>query len=139
MNETSGAKAQVQLRRGADARAGPDRMRLLRAIRDLGSISAAAKAEGLSYKGAWDAVQALNNLFAQPLVSAQPGGARGGTAQVTAAGVAVLAAYASVEGDLATVDPGPAALMPDGVSGLAGPDGGGGPVPLDDAPVTSAA
>ena len=101
MSEVPGASAQLQLRRGTVARAGPDRMRLLRAIRDLGSISAAAKAEGLSYKGAWDAVQALNNLFAQPLVAAQPGGAGGGAAKVTTAGLAVLTAYETVEHDLA--------------------------------------
>lgn len=100
MNDAPGASIQLHVRRGSSARAGPDRMRLLRAIRDLGSISAAAKAEGLSYKGAWDSVQALNNLFAQPLVTAQPGGASGGTAVVTQAGLAVLAAYQTVEAEL---------------------------------------
>ena len=94
-------KALLQLSRGGGARAGPDRIRLLRTIGDLGSITAAAKAEGLSYKGAWDAVQALNNLFEQPLVVAHTGGARGGAAKVTPAGEAVLAAYAVVEGELA--------------------------------------
>jgi molybdate transport system regulatory protein len=75
-------------------------MRLLSAIRDLGSITAAAKAEGLSYKGAWDAVQALNNLFERPLVVAQTGGARGGAASVTPAGEAVLVAYAALAAEL---------------------------------------
>ncbi|HEY2662275.1 MAG TPA: TOBE domain-containing protein [Caulobacteraceae bacterium] len=93
-------RALLQLSRGSFARAGPDRIRLLRSIHELGSITAAAKAENLSYKGAWDAVQALNNLFEQPLVTAQPGGARGGAAAVTAAGEAVLAAYAMVESEL---------------------------------------
>ena len=45
----------------------------------------AARACGLSYKGAWDAVQALNNLFERPLVEAQTGGRQGGAAAVTAA------------------------------------------------------
>ncbi len=94
-------RALLQLHRGASARAGPDRIRLLRSIQAHGSITAAAKAEGLSYKGAWDGVQALNNLFEQPLIVAQTGGARGGAAQVTPAGQAVLAAYAMVEGELA--------------------------------------
>lgn len=95
--------ALLQLRRGAAARAGPDRIRLLRAIQTLGSITAAAKAEGLSYKGAWDAVQALNNLFEQPLVLAQTGGRLGGAAMVTPAGEAVLAAFEAVEAELARV------------------------------------
>ena len=51
-------KALLQLRKGADSRIGADRIRLLEVIGELGSISAAAKALDLSYKGAWDAVQA---------------------------------------------------------------------------------
>ena len=59
-------------------------MRLLEMIRSAGSISAAAKALGYSYKGAWDAVQALNNLFEQPLVTTRAGGAHGGPHRATA-------------------------------------------------------
>ena len=95
--------ALLQSRRNPAARAGPERIALLQAIRDLGSISAAAKAVGLSYKGAWDAVQALNNLFERPLVVSQPGGRLGGAAVVTEAGEAVLAAFARVESALADV------------------------------------
>jgi len=90
-------QAFLQLRKGSLARVGPDRIRLLAAIQAHGSITAAAKDMGLSYKGAWDAVQALNNLFAKPLVTAQTGGRQGGAAQVTPAGQAVLGAYAKVE------------------------------------------
>ena len=49
-------------------------MALVEAIAELGSISAAARRVGLSYRAAWDAVQALNNLFEQPLVTAAAGG-----------------------------------------------------------------
>jgi molybdate transport system regulatory protein len=100
MDPDLGAKALLQLRKGASFKAGPDRIRLLESIRRTGSITAAAKAEGLSYKGAWDAVQALNNLFEKPLVAAQPGGRGGGEAKVTAAGEAVLVAYRTVENEL---------------------------------------
>jgi molybdate transport system regulatory protein len=96
-------KALLQLRGGSDARVGPERIRLLEAIARLGSISAAAKAAGLSYKGAWDAVQALNNLSGRPLVLAQPGGRSGGAAQVTAAGQALIAAFGRLERELAAV------------------------------------
>jgi len=93
--------ALLTLRRGAGARAGAERMALLAAIREHGSISAAAKIVGLSYKAAWDAVQALNNLFDRPLVSASPGGKEGGATVVTPAGEAVIEAFAQVEAELA--------------------------------------
>lgn len=97
---TDGAKAILQLTR-ASGNAGPQRLALLAAIGTHGSIAAAAKETGISYKSAWDAVQALNNLFERPLVEAQPGGRAGGTARVTAAGETVLTAYRAIESALA--------------------------------------
>jgi molybdate transport system regulatory protein len=75
-------------------------MALVEAIGELGSISAAAKQVGLSYKGAWDAVQALNNLFDGPLVEAAPGGKAGGTASVTPRGRAVIQAFRRVQAEM---------------------------------------
>lgn len=89
--------ASLILKRGGLARVGLERITLLEAIARLGSISAAAKEAGLSYKGAWDGVQALNNLFDAPLVSAAPGGRSGGAAQVTARGQAVIRAFRTAE------------------------------------------
>jgi molybdate transport system regulatory protein len=103
MDSPLALNALLQLRKGSASRVGPDRMRLLQSIRVHGSITAAAKDVGLSYKGAWDAVQALNNLFDQPLVLAQTGGRQGGAAQVTPAGDAVLSAYAKVEAGLSQI------------------------------------
>ena len=74
----------------ARGRVGGDRVALLAAIGDTGSISAAARVVGLSYKAAWDAVQAMNNLFERPLIEAAPGGRDGGGARVTAAGRLVI-------------------------------------------------
>jgi molybdate transport system regulatory protein len=91
--------ATLMLRRGG-SRVGAERIALLEAVAELGSISAAAKRVGLSYKGAWDAVQALNNLFDQPVISAQAGGARGGTAAVTPRGQALIGAFHRVEAEL---------------------------------------
>jgi molybdate transport system regulatory protein len=96
-------KALLQLKRGSASGVGPDRMRLLEMIDQKGSISAAAKAAGLSYKGAWDAVQALNNLFEQPLVVARSGGRSGGAASVSPAGLALIAAYRKVEAELSEI------------------------------------
>ena len=89
------------LLRRARGRVGADRIAMLRAVRDTGSISGAARACGLSYKSAWDAVQVLNNLFDRPLVLAAPGGRDGGVTSVTPAGDAVIAAFAAVEAELA--------------------------------------
>ena len=100
MPSDTALRALLQLRKGSDSRVGSDRIRLLEVIGERGSISAAAKVLGLSYKGAWDAVQALNNLFERPLVAAQPGGRTGGAAVVTPAGEAVILAFRKVEADL---------------------------------------
>ena len=57
---------------------GDTRIRLLEAIDKHGSISQAAKAVPLSYKAAWDAIDAMNNLADQPLVVRSTGGKNGG-------------------------------------------------------------
>ena len=100
MSADGSLDAALFLRRGA-SRVGAERIALLEAVAELGSISAAAKRLGLSYKGAWDGVQALNNLFDAPLIAAQPGGRSGGAAQVTDRGLAVIAAFHKVETELA--------------------------------------
>ena len=84
-------------------RVGEDRFRLLEAIDQHGSISAAAKAVGLSYRGAWDAVNALNNLFPQSLVLARPGGKHGGGAEVTAEGKRAIATHRLLSEKLSNV------------------------------------
>ena len=52
----------------------PQRIALLAQIAELGSITRAAKAVGISYKGAWDAIDELNNLAERPLVERSVGG-----------------------------------------------------------------
>ncbi len=73
--------------------AGESRFHLLAEIDRTGSISAAARALGLSYKGAWDAVNALNNLFPRPMVVTQAGGRHGGGATVTEEGRRAIAVH----------------------------------------------
>ena len=90
-------KALLLLKKGHDVQVGASRVALLRRIAATRSIAAAAKAEGLSYKAAWDAVQALNNLSAQPLVLAKTGGRKGGKTVVTPAGQALIAAYGKID------------------------------------------
>lgn len=99
--------ASLTFRRGA-ARVSLERVAMLEAVGELGSISAAAKRLGLSYKGAWDVVQALNNLFEGPLIEAAPGGRAGGSAAITPRGEAVVAAFhrvrTEIEATLAKLD-----------------------------------
>lgn len=73
----------VWLRAGQQTLGGAARIALLAAIRDTGSITSAAKAVGISYKGAWDAVDAMNNLAGEPLVARAAGGKGGGGTTLT--------------------------------------------------------
>lgn len=66
------------------------RLALLEQIGSCGSISQAAKLAGLSYKGAWDAVDAMNSLFGEALVITTTGGKGGGGAQLTETGIRVV-------------------------------------------------
>lgn len=91
----------LTLSRGPTGKVGADRIALLEAIAGLGSITRAAARLGVSYRAAWDAVQALNNLFDEPLVSASPGGASGGVAAVTPRGQKLIDAYRRMEARLA--------------------------------------
>jgi molybdate transport system regulatory protein len=72
---------------------GPGKVELLEAIDRTGSISAAGREMGMSYRRAWVLVSALNEMFGRTLVTTSPGGAGGGGAQVTEFGRAVAGAY----------------------------------------------
>lgn len=76
---------------------GPGRADLLEQIGRTGSISAAGKAMGMSYKRAWGLVQALNEGFGVVLVETSRGGSGQGGAQLTEAGRAVLAHYRTMQ------------------------------------------
>jgi len=72
-------------------------MALLAAIDHQGSISAAAKTVGLSYKAAWDAVDAMNNLAGEALVLRTTGGSRGGGARLTPRAHQLLQLYQTLQ------------------------------------------
>ncbi len=71
----------------------PQRIALLQHIAEEGSITRAAKATGISYKAAWDAIDELNNLASQPLVERSTGGRGGGGARLSPEGQRVLRLY----------------------------------------------
>jgi len=85
------------------SRIGAERIALLEAVRDHGSISAAGRAVGMSYKAAWDGIHALNNLFPTQLIIARPGGTHGGGAELTAQGHEVIAAFHLIENEMSQV------------------------------------
>ena len=75
------------------ARIGPGKAKLLESIRGTGSISAAAREMGMSYKRAWLLLDSINQAFTEPVVTAASGGAGGGGAILTPFGVEVLERY----------------------------------------------
>lgn len=72
---------------------GPGKGELLARIAETGSIAAAGRTMGMSYKRAWALVEEMNAAFRAPLVVSARGGAGGGGATLTAEGQEVLAAY----------------------------------------------
>jgi len=79
-------------------RIGPGKIALLEAIQATGSISAAARQLGMSYRRAWLLVEQLNDALQQPAVTAAPGGRQGGGAVLTPIGERIIELYRSIEG-----------------------------------------
>lgn len=79
-----------------DIAIGPGKIDLLRHVDATRSISAAARAMGMSYKRAWQLIDAMNRDFG-PVVATATGGAGGGGASLTPKGTALVAAYESLE------------------------------------------
>ena len=71
--------------------------KVLEAVRDHGSISAAGRAMGMSYRRAWLLVDALNALFEEPVIETKHGGQGGGGAGLTPFGHRVVAQYRTIE------------------------------------------
>ncbi|KMO38173.1 LysR family transcriptional regulator [Methylobacterium tarhaniae] len=95
------ASLSIRLDLGPGIRVGPGKIRLLEAIAEHGSISAAGRALGMSYRRAWMLVDELNRSFAEPVVEGQVGGRSGGGARVTPFGGRLVACYRAIERDAA--------------------------------------
>jgi len=78
-------------------RIGPGKIALLEAIRTTGSISAAARSIGMSYRRAWLLVEEINHALREPAVTAATGGQGGGGAMVTPTGERVVGLYRAIE------------------------------------------
>lgn len=89
----------IRLRFGEDARIGPGKIALLEAIGRAGSIAAAGREMGMSYRRAWLLIDSLNRMFDAPVVHASSGGAHGGGAGLSALGEQLVTAYRAMERD----------------------------------------
>ena len=90
-------RPRIRLLIGSPVALGPGKAALLEAIGKTGSISAAARDMGMSYRRAWSLVDRMNADFVAPLVEKAAGGRGGGGARLSALGEEVLHKYHQIE------------------------------------------
>jgi molybdate transport system regulatory protein len=95
---------------------GPGKVRLLELIGQHGSISAAGRAMGMSYRRAWLLVEAMNGTFTTEVVAARPGGSGGGGARLTDMGHLVVRRYREIESAAGAVAAEPLAALLDSLA-----------------------
>ncbi len=76
---------------------GPGKAELIERIAQTGSISAAARAMGMSYRRAWQLVEALNRDYRERMIDTATGGKRGGGARVTPFGRQIVERFRAME------------------------------------------
>ena len=103
-------KLKLQLYCGDEIAMGPGKADLLEAIAREGSISAAGRAMGMSYRRAWLLVDTMNRCFRAPLVEAHPGGGQQAGARLTPEGEKALAAYRALAAQVERGAAGPACV-----------------------------
>ncbi|MGR3496176.1 winged helix-turn-helix domain-containing protein [Citreimonas sp.] len=101
-NRSEGPRLRIKIVFGDDEMIGPGKADLLEGIDRCGSIAAAGREMGMSYKRAWELIGTLNGMFRAPLVESTRGGPGGGGAVLTELGREVLAQYRAFETDAAT-------------------------------------
>ena len=87
---------------GSSIAIGPGKAALLQAINETGSIAAAGRRMGMSYRRAWVLAKTMNACFREPLIEAAKGGIGGGGARLTSMGCEVLALYGAMDGHAST-------------------------------------
>jgi molybdate transport system regulatory protein len=93
----SGPRLRIRIHFGEAEMMGPGKAELLERIAHTGSIAAAGREMGMSYKRAWMLIETLNAMFSAPVVESTRGGPGGGGAVLTETGQRVLALYRAVE------------------------------------------
>ena len=115
------ARIKISIVFESGARIGPGKARLLESIRDTGSISAAARDMGMSYKRAWLLLDSMNQAFTDPVTTAAPGGAGGGGAVLTPFGAEVLERYRRIQSGAAALAVDDLAVLADRARPESGP------------------
>lgn len=87
----------LRIKFGPNGHIGPGKVELLEQIAAFGSISAGARQMSMSYKRAWELVEEMNRLFGKPVLDTQKGGKKGGGAQLTPIGLAVVSRFRAIE------------------------------------------
>ena len=91
------AQFRLRVKYGKEVAIGPGKIAILEAINETGSISAAGRQLGMSYRRAWLLVDQMNHYFKEPVVQAATGGAQGGGTALTAMGLEVIDLYRAIE------------------------------------------
>ncbi len=100
-HEGKGARLRIRIVFDEGGMIGPGKAELLERIARSGSIAAAGREMGMSYKRAWELIGTLNAMFRAPLVARTRGGPGGGGAELTDLGREVLALYRGIEAEAA--------------------------------------
>jgi len=88
-------KIRVQL--AGEHSLGPGKVRLLEAVAEHGSLSAAARSMQMAYRHAWEMLDDLNRCFRDPVIETETGGSSGGGARVTAFGAELITRYHAMQ------------------------------------------
>lgn len=99
-------KIKIQIYCGQEIAMGPGKADLLEAIVREGSISAAGRALGMSYRRTWLLVDAMNRCWDMPLVETAAGGSHGGGARVTQRGLDLLGHYRALQAAAGAIEQG---------------------------------
>ncbi|MDP4300016.1 TOBE domain-containing protein [Leptothrix discophora] len=90
-------KGSLWITSGDESLGGHGRIALLRSVAEHGSITQAAKAYGMSYKAAWDAIDTMNRVSGEPVVERSTGGRGGGSTRLTAHGERLVQRYTQLD------------------------------------------
>jgi molybdate transport system regulatory protein len=91
------ARVAVRIDLPGGCQIGLRKIALLEAIHAQGSIAAAARAIGITYRSAWNWVEEINGVLREPAVTAKTGGLKGGGAVLTSVGTEVVVLYRYIE------------------------------------------
>jgi molybdate transport system regulatory protein len=97
----AGDRLSIRIDLASGAQIGPGKIAVLEEIARAGSISAAGRSLGMSYRRTWELVEDLNQSLGIPVVETAAGGSGGGGAVLTKAGKAVVTSYRAIQMDTA--------------------------------------